>query len=154
VCELVRRHPTQSATSALVTLSAYSPSGFGDPEFPLGAYARRAGSNGNDQLEQGWVGWLILRRWLLGAADDERGQTLVVSSYLRFCASPRAVLLLSQANTQIDVRHIFAYDSRPYARSFSELNDLEVKVEEGRYICHDESPRSKICRVARAYATI
>jgi DNA-binding winged helix-turn-helix (wHTH) protein/pimeloyl-ACP methyl ester carboxylesterase len=97
------------------------------------------------EIEEGWGGAVDLVRLAPTAAKDPTFARWW-STYLRRSASPRAALTLAQANTEIDVRSILPLIRVP-TLVLHRTGDLDVKVEEGRYIA-EHIPEAKYLELA------
>ena len=117
-------------TSALVTLGIFA-NRIWDPEYPW-APTPEERQKWYDLLEQEWGGVVDLPTLAPSVANDERFRQWW-ASFLRLSASPGAALALARTNTQIDVRHILPAIRVP-TLVLHRTGDLDVKVEEGRFI--------------------
>ena len=117
-------------TTALITCGVYAKR-IWDPEYPW-APTPEVRQKWFDSIQQEWGGIHDLLNLAPGVGDDERFQRWW-ATYLRRSVSPGAALAFGQANTQIDVRHILPAIRVP-TLVLHRAGDLEVKVEEGRYI--------------------
>src|SRR2546426_4045513 len=117
-------------TSALVTLGIFA-NRIWDPEYPW-APTPEERQKWYDLLEQEWGGVVDLSTLAPSVANDERFKQWW-ASFLRLSASPGAALALARTNTQIDVRHILPAIRVP-TLVLHRTGDLDVKVEEGRFI--------------------
>jgi DNA-binding winged helix-turn-helix (wHTH) protein/pimeloyl-ACP methyl ester carboxylesterase len=102
-----------------------------DPTYPWAPTAQER-EKWFRELEEGWGGAVDLVT-LAPTAVNDPAFARWWSTYLRRSASPRAALTLARANTEIDVRSILPLIRVP-TLVLHRTGDLDVKVEEGRYI--------------------
>jgi len=117
-------------TLALVTYGIFAKRVW-DPEYPW-APTPEEREKWYRSVEHEWGGVVDLPSLAPSAADDPVFARWW-STYLRRSTSPRAALTLARANTEIDVRSILPAIRVP-TLVLQRAGDLEVKVEEGRYI--------------------
>lgn len=117
-------------TLALITYGIFAKR-LWDPTYPWAPTAQER-EQWLGKLEESWGGAVDLATLAPTAARDPTF-TRWWSTYLRRSASPRAALTLAQANTEIDVRSILPLIRVP-TLVLHRTGDLDVKVEEGRYI--------------------
>jgi len=117
-------------TSALIIYASYAKRVW-SPDYPW-APTPAERQKFFDLIQEGWGGEVDLATMAPSKVGDERFQEWW-SSYLRMGASPGAALALARMNTQIDIRHVLPTIRVP-TLVLHRSGDLDIKVEEGRYI--------------------
>ena len=94
-----------------------------------------------DMIENNWgSGEMDLESLAPSMADDKKFMDWL-ANYLRSGASPSAALVLTKMNTQVDIIDILDSINVP-ALIMQRTNDIDVKIEEGRFIA-ERIPNAK-----------
>jgi len=117
-------------TIALITCGSFAKRVW-DPEYPWAPTPEQR-EKWFRSIEEGWGGVVDLPTLAPSVANDENFRQWW-AGYLRSGASPGAALALARMNTAIDVRHVLPAIRVP-SLVFHRKGDLDVNVEEGRYI--------------------
>ena len=117
-------------TIALITCGSFAKRVW-DPEYPWAPTPTQR-EKWFRLIEEGWGGVVDLPTLAPSVANDENFRQWW-AGYLRSGASPGAALALARMNTAIDVRHVLPAIRVP-TLVFHRTGDLDVSVEEGRYI--------------------
>ena len=125
-------------TLALITFGVFAKRVW-DSEYPW-APTPKERQKFYDAIEHEWGGPLGIEDVAPSLAHDEQFRQWW-ATYQRRSASPRAALALARMNTLIDVRHILPAIRVP-TLVMHRVDDLDSKVEEGRYIA-ERIPNAK-----------